>query len=163
MSDIKFMVDGMLGKVARWLRMLGYDTKYAGDLHDDEILKIAVNERRIILTKDYQLFRKANTNGIKAVFVEGRTHIEKMIDLSRQLNIRLEVSIEKSRCPKCNSPIKLVEKESIKDKVLSSTYKAYNEFWVCTGCEQVYWKGSHWKKINESLNKVKMLLPENSN
>ncbi|MEM0050557.1 MAG: Mut7-C RNAse domain-containing protein [Candidatus Bathyarchaeia archaeon] len=162
MSDIKFIVDGMLGRVARWLRMLGYDTKYAGDLRDDEILEIAANEGRIILTKDYQLYRKANASGIKAVFVEGRTHIEKMVDLSRQLNISLEINIEKSRCPKCNSPIKPIEKESIKDKVLYSTYKTYNEFWICTGCSQVYWKGSHWKKINDSLNKIKTFPPKNS-
>lgn len=162
MSDIKFIVDGMLGRVARWLRMLGYDTKYAGDLQDNEILEIAANEGRIILTKDYQLYRKANASGIKAVFVEGRTHIEKMVDLSRQLNISLEINIEKSRCPKCNSPIKPIEKESIKDKVLYSTYKTYNEFWICTGCSQVYWKGSHWKKINDSLNKIKTFPLKNS-
>lgn len=158
MKDIKFIVDGMLGKVARWLRILGYDTKYANDLHDDEILRIAADEGRVILTKDYHLFRRANANGIKAIFVEGRAHIEKLADLSRQLDIRLEIDIEKSRCPKCNSLIKSVNKEDIKDRVLSSTYKIYDEFWICTGCGQVYWKGSHWIKINNSLNRAKKIL-----
>ncbi|MEM2320835.1 MAG: DUF5615 family PIN-like protein [Candidatus Bathyarchaeia archaeon] len=163
MSDIKFMVDGMLGKVARWLRMLGYDTKYANDLNDYEILKIAADEKRIILTKDYQLFRKANANGIKAVFIEGRSHIEKLADLSRQLNIKLEIDIKKSRCPKCNSAIKPVNKESVKGKVPSSTHKIYNEFWICTGCGQIYWKGSHWNKINNSLDQAKRILLGSSN
>ncbi|MEM1585869.1 MAG: Mut7-C RNAse domain-containing protein [Candidatus Bathyarchaeia archaeon] len=163
MSDMKFIADGMLGKVARWLRMLGYDTEYANDLHDEEILKIAMDEGRIILTKDYQLFRKANINGIKAVFVEGNTHVEKLADLIRQLNIRLEINMERSRCPRCNSAIRMVNKENIKDKVPVSTYKIYNEFWICTACGQIYWKGSHWKRINDSLNKARIILLERSN
>lgn len=163
MSDVKFMVDGMLGKVARWLRMLGYDTKYANNLNDDEILKIADGEKRIILTKDYQLFRKANASGVKAVFIEGRSHIEKLADLSRQLDIRLEINIERSRCPKCNSAIKSVDKESVKDKVPSTTHRIYGEFWICTGCGQIYWRGSHWKKINNSLDQAKKILLGNSN
>lgn len=158
MNEMKFMVDGMLGRIARWLRMLGYDTKYANNLDDDEILRIAMSEQRIILTKDYQLFRKANASGVMAVFVEGRTHIEKLADLSRQLNIRLEIDIERSRCPKCNSAIKPVNKEDIRDKVPSSTYRIYNEFWVCVGCGQIYWKGSHWRRISSSLDQAKKIL-----
>lgn len=160
MNDLKFIVDGMLGKVARWLRMLGYDTKYANDLNDDEILRVAADEERIILTKDYQLFRKANANGIKAVLVEGVSHAEKLADLSRQLNIRLEIDIRRSRCPKCNSPIKSIAKENIREKVPASTYEMYDEFWICVGCGQIYWKGSHWKKINSSLNQAKKILSE---
>lgn len=155
---MKFIADGMLGKVARWLRMLGYDIKYANDLDDKEILRIAADEKRIILTRDYQLFRKANAGGVKAVFVNGRTHAEKLADLSRQLNIRLEIDIERSRCPKCNSTIKPVSKESVKDRVPPSTYRIQDEFWMCTGCGQVYWKGSHWKKINSSLDQAKKIL-----
>lgn len=155
---MKLIADGMLGKVARWLRMLGYDIKYADDLDDKEILRIAAEEKRIILTRDYQLFRKANASGVRAVFVNGRTHTEKLADLSRQLNIRLEIDIERSRCPKCNSAIKSVSKESVKDRVPPSTYKMHDEFWMCTGCGQVYWKGSHWKKINSSLDQAKKIL-----
>lgn len=154
---MKFIVDGMLGKIARWLRMLGYDAKYVNDGSDDEILKIALDEERIILTRDYQLFRKANLQGAKAVFVEGKTHIEKLANLSKQLNIRLEIDINKSRCPKCNSRLKLAGKEEVKDKIPASTYRIYDEFWVCAGCGQVYWMGSHWRKINDSLSRARQL------
>lgn len=154
---MKFIVDGMLGKIARWLRMLGYDAKYANYESDDRILEIALDEGRILLTRDYNLFRKASLQGIKAVFVEGKTHIEKLANLSKQLNIKLEMDVNESRCPKCNSKIKPANKNEIKNKIPESTFKVYDEFWICEGCGQVYWMGSHWKKINDYLNRAKQL------
>jgi len=158
-SDLKmkFVVDGMLGKLARWLRMLGYDTKYFNDMDDDEILKVASEEKRILLTRDYQFFRKASIHGVKAIFIDGETHAERLAELSRELNVRLEINIDESRCPKCNSKIRPINKEEVRDKIPESTYKTYNEFWVCTRCGQVYWKGSHWRKINNTLDKVKRI------
>ena len=155
---MKFVVDGMLGKVARWLRMLGYDTKYFNDMSDDEILKVASEEKRILLTKDYQFFKKANIHGVRAIFVEGETHVEKLANLSKQLNIKLEININYSRCPKCNAEIRPINKEAVKDKIPPSTYRIHNEFWVCSKCGQVYWKGSHWIKINSALNQAKAKL-----
>ncbi|MBS7648414.1 Mut7-C RNAse domain-containing protein [Candidatus Bathyarchaeota archaeon] len=157
---MEFVVDGMLGKIARWLRMLGYDTKYCNNMSDDEILKVAFKEKRIILTRDYQFFRKANFHGVRAIFIEGKTHIEKLADLSRQLNIDLEINIDKSRCPKCNARIMPISKEEVKAKIPASTYKIYDEFWICTDCGQVYWKGSHWKKINNALNQARQIISE---
>lgn len=148
---MKFIVDGMLGKLARWLRMLGYDTEYSGDINDDEILEIALKEKRIILTRDYEFFKRANLNGAEAIFIRGKTNTEKLADLSKQIGIRLEIDIDKSRCPKCNTKIKLIPKEIVKNKVHEVTYRFYNEFWQCPKCGQIYWKGSHWKKINAAL------------
>lgn len=154
---MEIAVDSMLGRLARWLRMLGLDTKYFNDLSDDEILNIASQEKRIILTRDYQFFRKANAHGVKAIFVEGRTHVERLANLSRLLGLNLEINIERSRCPKCNSNIRPVDKREIKDRIPESTYKTYDEFWVCVGCGQVYWKGSHWRRINSILSQARQL------
>ncbi|MEM1507176.1 MAG: Mut7-C RNAse domain-containing protein [Candidatus Bathyarchaeia archaeon] len=154
---MEIAVDGMLGKLARWLRMLGFDTKYFNNMSDDEILRIASEENRIILTRDYQFFKKANAHGVRAVFVEGKTHVERLANLSKHLGIRLEIDLEKSRCPKCNAGIRRVSKEEIKDKIPTSTYKIYDEFWICGECGQVYWKGSHWKKINNTLSQARQL------
>lgn len=154
---MEFAVDGMLGKLARWLRMLGYDTKYFNNMDDDEILKVASEENRILLTRDYQFFRKANAHGVRAIFIDGRTHAERLAELSRHLNIRLEIDISESRCPKCNTKIRQASKEEIRDRVPKSTYNLYDEFWVCPGCNQVYWKGSHWRKINNTLNHARQI------
>ncbi len=154
---MEFIVDGMLGKLARWLRMLGYDTKYSSSMSDDEILKAASEEGRVILTRDYEFFKRANIHGVKAVFVEGETNAEKLADLSKQLNIRLEINIDESRCPKCNSKIALVQKEKVKGKVPESTYRFHDEFWECLSCGQIYWKGSHWKKINNTLKRAEQI------
>ncbi len=158
---MRFVVDGMLGKLARWLRMLGYDTKYFNDMNDDEILRFASEEKRILLTRDYQFFRKANIHGVRAVYVKGRTHAERLAELFRKLHIKLELNIEESRCPKCNAEIRPASKEEVKDKVPDSTRKFYNEFWICSECGQVYWKGSHWKKINNTLNKARQITAQN--
>jgi len=160
LRKMKFVVDGMLGKLARWLRMLGYDTKYFNDMDDDEILKVAYEEKRILLTRDYQFFKKASILGVKAVFVDGETHAERLAELSRELNIRLEININESRCPKCNAKIKPISKEEVRNRVHKSTYKTYDEFWICTGCNQIYWKGSHWRKIKSTLNKAKQITPK---
>ncbi|MEM1606875.1 MAG: Mut7-C RNAse domain-containing protein [Candidatus Bathyarchaeia archaeon] len=154
---MEIAVDGMLGKLARWLRMLGFDTKYFNNVSDDDILRISSEENRIILTRDYQFFKKANARGVRAIFVEGKTHVERLANLSKHLGIKLEIDLERSRCPKCNARIKPVSKEEIKDRVPASTYKIYNEFWICSGCGQVYWKGSHWKKINNTLTQARQL------
>lgn len=156
-EQMEFIVDGMLGKMARWLRMLGYDTKYSSSMSDDEILKAASEEGRVILTRDYEFFKRANVHGVKAVFVEGNTNAEKLADLSRQLNISLEININESRCPKCNAKIASIRKEKVKDKVPESTYSFYDEFWECSSCGQIYWKGSHWKKINNILKHAKQI------
>ena len=155
---MKFVVDGMLGKVARWLRMLGYDTKYFNAMSDDEILKVDLEEKRILLTRDYQFFKKANIHGVRAIFVEGKTHIERLVNLSKQLNIRLKINIDDSRCPKCNAEIRPINKEAVKDRIPPSTYRIYSEFWICSGCGQVYWKGSHWIKINSALDQAKQII-----
>lgn len=155
---MEFIVDGMLGKLARWLRMLGYDTKYFNNMDDDGILGLASKEGRIILTRDYQFFKRANIHGVRAILVEGKTHAERLAELSRLLNVRLEINISESRCPKCNTRIRYANKEEIKDRVPESTYNLYDEFWACPGCGQVYWKGSHWRKINSTLNQAKQII-----
>jgi len=157
---MKFVVDGMLGKLARWLRMLGYDTKYFNNMDDNEILKVASKEKRILLTRDYQFFRRAIIQGVRAVFIDGETHAERLAELSKELNVKLEINIDESRCPKCNAKIRLIDKEKVKNRVPKSTYKTYDEFWICSKCGQVYWKGSHWKKINNTLSKAKQLMLE---
>ena len=155
---MNFAVDGMLGKLARWLRMLGYDTKYFNNMDDDGILKAASEDGRIILTRDYQFYRKANVQGVRAILVEGETHPERLANLSMQLNISLEINIDESRCPKCNTRIRRASKEEVTGRVPETTYKIYNEFWVCPGCGQVYWKGSHWRKINNTLNQARQIV-----
>jgi len=160
-KDLKFIVDGMLGKLARWLRMLGHNVKYSSALSDEQLLKIAKNEHRTLLTRDLELYQQAVARGVQALYVEGEDEAEKLAKLAKRYGFPLEINLENSRCPKCNARIKPISKEFVKGKVPETTYKYYNEFWECQKCGQIYWQGAHWKRINETLTKARSLIEKN--
>jgi len=152
---LEFITDGMLGKLTRWLRMLGHDVKYSSSLNDEQLIEIAKKERRILLTRDLELYRKAAVQGINTFFVESTTEAKKLADLAKRFNIKLEFDVTVSRCPKCNTRIKAVPKERIVGRVPERTASYYNEFWVCPSCEQIYWQGAHWGRIQATLKEAK--------
>lgn len=158
MDDLKFLADGMLGKLTRWLRILGQDVRYSRSSEDEELLRIAKTGRRVILTRDLQLYQQAMTQGLTAFLVEGAKEAEKLAGLARRFDISLEFDSNVSRCPKCNSRIKPISKDEVMDKIPEATASYYETFWVCSGCAQVYWQGSHWKRINKTLSEAKETL-----
>jgi len=155
---MRFVADGMLGKLTRWLRMLGHDVEYFKLLEDEELIKVAKSEQMILLTRDLRLYQKAATEGVKAHLVEGRTEYERLAELARKYDFELEIDVSTSRCPKCNSRIKPVRKEEVMERIPESTSKFYNEFWECQNCGKIYWQGSHWKRIDQTLSQAKETL-----
>jgi len=154
---LRFLADGMLGKLTRWLRMLGHDVEYFIDMPDDQLIKTAIEEGRVLLTRDIQLYRRASINGVKAFLIGGRTEIDKLVELAQHFGFRLDVDVNVSRCPKCNTKINPISKEEVKDKIPQLTSRLYDDFWMCPSCGQIYWQGSHWKKISRTLSKAKQM------
>jgi uncharacterized protein with PIN domain len=152
---LRFITDGMLGKLTRWLRILGHDVHYYKSRDDKELVEMAKSEKRVLLTRDHKLYQQALTQGIEAVLVESRDRAEKLADLAKRFNIKLEVDLSVSRCPKCNTPIKAVSKEAVVDQIPEATSIYYNDFWKCPGCGQIYWQGAHWKGIEKTLEESK--------
>jgi uncharacterized protein with PIN domain len=152
---LKFVVDGMLGKLARWLRMMGHDVEYSNKLDDSELLTIAKNQQRILLTRDFELYQQAIRKDVEVFYVEGQTEEARLAALAKRFGIMLEIDMETSRCPKCNTPVKPVPKEKVAGRVEKSTFEHYTEFWECPGCGQVYWQGAHWTRIRETLRNAK--------
>ena len=152
---MKFIADGMLGKLTRWLRILGHNVKYSNRLDDNQLLTIAKKERRILLTRDLELYQQATAKGINAFYLEGTDEAERLAQLAKRFGIKLEVDMTTSRCPKCNTRVKPIEKEKIADKIEKSTFTYYNEFWQCPKCEQIYWQGAHWTRIRKTLEQAK--------
>ena len=158
---MRFLADAMLGKLAEWLRILGYDTLAAEDLSimdDDYLLDIAEDEGRVLLTKDVELYERAKKEGISAVLVEGNDVEHQLAFLVKEGLIELREVPSLERCPKCNGVLKRVSKEEVKGLVPMGVYMSHDEFWVCTNCGQIYWKGSHWKRMKEFVERVKNLL-----
>jgi uncharacterized protein len=159
---LDFVLDGMLGKLARWLRMMGYDAKYSNNMNDVELLDIAKAENRVLLTRDLALYQQAIAKNLEALYVEGLTEPERLSELAKRYNIPLTIDLEKSRCPKCNTKINPVPKEEIADKVEKNTLTYYDEFWLCRNCGAVYWQGAHWTKIRATLEEAEKKLKKKS-
>ncbi len=154
---MRFVTDGMLGRLTRWLRLLGHDVIYLKDSIDTELLEVAKEECRILLTNDVALFRKAKKQGLESHLVEGKDEIEKLSNIAEHYSIELNIDVTISRCSICNSCIREVKKSKIKKKVPSTTFKTYDKFWICDGCGKIYWRGGHWDKIEETLMKTRMI------
>lgn len=147
----------MLGKLTRWLRMLGYDVEYSSSLNDKQLMEIAKGEGRVLLTSDLDLYQQAMMQGLEAFLVEGATEAEKLANLAKRFHLRLEIDVTVSRCPKCNTIIQPIPKREVVGRVPRMTLSRYDEFWECPGCGQIYWRGSHWKRISKTLNDAKQI------
>jgi uncharacterized protein with PIN domain len=152
---LKFLADGMLGKLTRWLRMLGYNVKYSSKLDDAQLLMNAKKERRILLTRDLELYQQATAKGVDAFYIEGKNEAERLAQLAKRFKIELDIDMETSRCPKCNTRVKPISKERVAVRVENSTFSCYNEFWECPKCGQIYWQGAHWARIRKTLETAK--------
>ena len=155
---MKFITDGMLGKLTRWLRMLGHDVEYSRSTDDTKLIETAKSDGRILLTRDLKLYQQAVTRGVEAVLVEAATGAEKLAYLAGRFNFKLEIDVTVSRCPKCNTKIKPVPKDMVVDRVPKTTFSYYNEFWECPECGQIYWRGAHWKRIEQTLKDARKAL-----
>ncbi|WP_297536528.1 Mut7-C RNAse domain-containing protein [Thermococcus sp.] len=143
---MRFIADMMLGRLARWLRLYGYDTLY-GIEDDDEIIEVARREGRVILTKDVALAERARKLGVN-VFLLRSNSLEGQVAELKRLGIKFgELFPANARCPKCNGPIKAVPKEAVKGKVPECVYEKYDEFYICENCGQIYWPGKQWREM----------------
>jgi uncharacterized protein with PIN domain len=154
---VKFIADGMLGKLTRWLRMLGQDVQYSNKLDDDELIVMAKKEHRILLTRDVELYQRAVARGIDAFYIEGQTEAAKLAELAKRFDVPLEIDLKRSRCPRCNTKIRPTPKEKLAGKVEKNTFIYYNEFWKCPRCGHIYWQGAHWGRILATLEKAKKI------
>ncbi len=158
-NELKFITDGMLGKLTRWLRILGYDVKYFRSTEDKQLLKTVKTEHRILLTCDNELHHQAKTQG-DAFLIRGATEAEKLANLARRFNLNLQIDVTISRCPKCNTEIKPILKNQVINRVPEGTLSSYNEFWECPNCKQVYWQGTHWHRIIDTLEEATRIVSE---
>ncbi len=152
LRELRFILDVHLGTLARRLRLLGFDTLYQNDYRDSNIVEIAALEKRIILTRDRGILKnKAVTHGYWLRASDPNRQIEEVIRRFH-LSSRIEPFC---RCLLCNGLIQSVTKQDILEKLPERTASFYHEFYQCAQCGKVYWKGSHYKKMESLIDKVK--------
>ena len=154
---MKFIADGMLGKLTRWLRMLGHDVKYSNQSEDAELIATAKKEHRVLLTRDLELYKRALVKGVDVFCVKGQPEAEKIAGLAARFGFSLVINLNRSRCPKCNTKIQSAPKEKLVGEVEKTTFTYYEEFWVCPKCGNIYWQGAHWKGIRATLEEAKKI------
>ena len=151
---MRFLCDQMLGTLAKWLRLFGFDTYYANsEIDDDKILEIAEKEKRVLISRDKELIIRAKKK--KVDFFEIKT-----TDLDQQLKLVLDnIDIDEkailTRCSLCNLLVKEIDKEDVVDFVPEKVYINNDKFWFCSKCKKYYWMGSHYDKIISNLKKIK--------
>ncbi len=152
----RFVVDAMLGSIARKLRLFGFDTLYYSSIEDSHILSICMSEDRALVTLDEELHHRACKHGIKSILVS--THnddTDAMVSILKALDIKdIEFNAPNSRCPSCNSSLEQIDKESLKGSIHESTFMLYSNFYICKGCSKIYWEGSHVKRLRMFVEEV---------
>lgn len=147
----RFVVDVHLGKLARLLRMLGLDTVYRSDYTDAEIVRISVEERRIVLTRDRGILKtKQVTHGY---WVRSSRPEEQLREVFRRFDLAAKVK-PFERCMVCNGVLEGVEKQAVLSRLPKKTATYYDEFYRCGECGKVYWKGSHYERMKKSVRNV---------
>jgi uncharacterized protein with PIN domain len=145
----RFLLDGMLGSLTRWLRIGGYDTEYRKDTPDDDLIEEAARDDRILLTRDEVLSIRAGKRGVEAVFLVSDADEDALAQLAGALHLTFDPTM--ARCPKCNHTVEKVEKGEVAWKVPEGTYRVVDDYWQCPRCGGLYWRGSHWPRIIETL------------
>jgi len=152
----RFLADEMNGDLARWLRILGYDCKYFyREGGDEDLIREAEIEGRVVLTGDRGLYRECLKRGVKAIYTEGATREERLADLAKKSLIDLSLGERVPRCSRCNTPLEEGGVEEVRGRVPRGVLERYKEFWICPSCGKVYWEGSHWRGIKETVKKAR--------
>jgi uncharacterized protein with PIN domain len=143
---VTFLVDGMLGRLARWLRILGYDAEYHPGLEDRELARIARAEDRILLTRDTELARR---KGFRSLLVESQELEEQLRQVVAELGLR--PWRRPARCTLCNAPLEEATPDEVRDLVPPYVGRTQTRFTRCPACRRVYWPGTHWRRMVETL------------
>ncbi|MEM2873013.1 MAG: Mut7-C RNAse domain-containing protein [Nitrososphaerales archaeon] len=154
---VRFVVDGMLGSLARKLRIYGFDVLYDAEILDESILAIAKNEDRIILTSDKALHNKALLNELKSILLSEEEDEDRIVAVFRNFGLKPELNPKNSRCPLCNGDIEEVDKNRLKN-VPESILEKHDHFYSCMKCGKVYWIGSHWLRLRKLSERVRQRL-----
>ncbi len=152
MDSARFVLDVHLGKLARLLRMTGFDTIYRNDLDDPEIIQIAEEEKRIVLTRDRGILKNKRVE--RGHFVESTHAKDQLKEIIDVFGLKNSIRFL-TRCIACNGTIEEVNKEEIENELKPGTNQYFNEFFRCCDCEKVYWEGSHFNRMMSFYEEMK--------
>jgi len=150
----RFIVDANVGKLARWLRMLGYDTLFSSDIDDSELVRIGLREKRVIVTRDTQIMRRR-------VVADGRARAILITDDDPRTQFRylaeklhLDREMQFTRCLECNRLLDRRSKAEVEGLVPPYVFKTQDQYYQCPGCQRIYWRATHWRHMTQELDEL---------
>jgi hypothetical protein len=153
---MRFVLDVHLGRLARLLRLLGFDALYRNDCDDGELARISMEEQRILLSQDRGLLKRRQVRHAHLVRASRpEAQLEEVL-----LRYRLHGAIRPfRRCPRCNGELRPVSREEVKDRLPLHTRESYTHFTRCESCGQIYWRGAHHRRLRALLEQVGAFSP----
>jgi uncharacterized protein with PIN domain len=148
---MKFVVDCMLGKLAKWLKILGFDVAYLNKARDSDLLRIARQEKRILLTRDHRLLEGAKD--IQSLFIESEKWPEQVEQVLGKLNLQQKTK-PYSRCLECNVKLKKLLKKKAKNLVAPFIFERAASLAICPSCGRVFWPGTHFEGMESKLEEI---------
>jgi uncharacterized protein with PIN domain len=146
MVNRSFVADAMLGTLAKWLRILGYDTLFDPALDDYGLMRLARADDRVLLTRDRELARR---RGVRTLLIESENLGEQIRQVLTDLDLTPDQAF--SRCPVCNEPLQPLSREAARARVPAYVARTQETFKICPTCQRVYWRGTHWQQMDEFL------------
>ena len=143
---MKLLLDEMLKKTTKWLRIFGVDTDFASGRDDDELLETAKRDNLVLVTRDEPLYSRCKKQGVKCDLVKSTKLEEQIAEIKSGLSLEFTFP-EKTRCPACNTPLELVSGSEVSGLVEPSVLEKHDKFWICRKENKAYWEGSHWRNI----------------
>ena len=148
----KFIADVHLGRLAHYLRMLGFDALYENNYEDDEIVKISLKEKRAILTKDRGILKRSEvTHGY---WVRSSKVKEQVVEIIKRFDMKKLIG-EFTRCTECNTILKSISKSEIINKLPPKVSRSQKSFSICPLCKKLYWKGTHHQRMLSFIKTIK--------
>jgi uncharacterized protein with PIN domain len=153
--NMKFIVDHNVGKLAKWLRIMGYDTLFFNGSDDSNMVSMALADGRVILTRDTQIMkRRVVTRGkLKAVLITSDEPEQQMRQVIDTLNLNCQFK-PFTICLECNQPLVERSKQEVKDLVPPYVFKTQSQYMECPSCHRIYWRGTHWQAMTKRLEKL---------
>jgi len=151
---MKFIVDNNVGKLAKWLRIMGYDTLFFNGREDSRLIATALAEGRVILTRDTQIMRRRVVTGgqLKAILIKGDEPEQQMHQVIDTLNLDCHFR-PFALCLECNQPLLERSKQQVRDLVPPYVFQTQSQYMECPACHRIYWRGTHWQAMTKKLEK----------
>jgi len=148
---MKLLLTRELGRLAKWLRILGFDTEYFKEANISSLIIQALRENRVIITRNHRLPRSA---GLRIVLIKEEKLKEQLREVLKALEISLDSVLMFSRCIICNEELVEIAKDQIKDRVPEYVFNTQKDFISCPKCERIYWQGTHWGNVETILKEI---------